>query len=450
MNACELPKCTESLSMPRVSDRKRAGVNSVVLRLGRGLGSPWVLGVADQVAISAANFLCGLIIARTTSPAQFGLFTLGMTVIYLLQDVQASLVSTPQAIRSPGIAADKLKNFTGSTLVHQGALSALSVGVVGVFAAFSAAMSANDSGLSLVLAVIALFGIFTLLREYCRRLCFLRGWMVRVVAFDVVVAFSQIAALLAVAFWHMVSAPVAHAAMGLVCAFFAVPFLLMVRNQFSFSWQSIWPDFKANTRIGGWLLASSLSWSIGIYAYPWLLAMMHGAKDTGILAACMGIIAIMNVALIGILNVLTPSLARAHAEGGMLALRQHVFRACRNYVGLALALASIPILFGGTLITLIYGPTYAGTHFIVSVLALNSVFGAVMACFGRGLIVIGRANLDFAFNLGTLIIVFTVGWWSTAVYGPLGAAIGLMVANGLTALLRFMAFEIISKRFMPG
>ncbi len=414
----------------------------------RMLGSPWILGIADQVVLSAGNFLIGLIVARGCSKAEFGLFSLGTTIILLLLDIQASLVSTPQAIRSAGLEGQALKIFTGSTLIHQVVLSVLCAGLLGTVAAILFTLRIGVTGLPPVLGAIAVFAVFTLLREYWRRLLILKGWMGRVLVFDAGIALTQVAALVAVTYLGRASAVLAQATIGLGCTGFALFLLPVLRHHFKVSRRSIWPDFKSNFLIGGWLLLNSVLWSIGNYAYPWLLAVMMGPQGTGVWAACMGIIAIIGIPLAGILNVLTPRIAKAQADGGINALRRYVHKSCINYVGFITIFACIPVLFGETLMAVIYGPVYGGNGLIIDVLALNTVFGAVTGCFGRGLMVIGRANWDFAFNVGTLFIVFTFGWWSIAVYGPLGAAIGLTAASGLTALMRFIAFERISQRML--
>lgn len=414
----------------------------------RTMKSPWFLGITDQVALSGGNFLTGLIVARGCSQAEFGLFSLGMTIVILMLDIQAGLVSTPQAIYSAGLEETELKVFTGSTLIHQLVLSVLCAGLLGAVAEVLFTFKIGVIGLSPVLGVIALFTVFILLREYWRRLFILKGWMWSVVIFDVGIVFIQVAAIIALIYYGKVSAVMAHAFIGIVCACFAAPLLLILRKYYAISMRSIWADFKTNLQVGGWLVINSVLWSIGNYAYPWLLAMMHGSKATGIWAACMSIISIVGVALGGILNVLTPNIARAHAEREFADFRRYIHNACINYVAFALALAYLPVFFGELLISMIYGSAYGDTNLIIGVLALNAIFGTVTGCFGRGLMVIGHAKWDFVFNVATLVFVFTFGWWSTSNYGVLGAAIGLTAANGIATLMRFIAFEWISQRLL--
>lgn len=64
---------------------------------------PWVFGIADQIVFSAGNFLSGLIIARTCSQAEFGLFSLGMTVVYILINARCFNICTADDLWCPSL-----------------------------------------------------------------------------------------------------------------------------------------------------------------------------------------------------------------------------------------------------------------------------------------------------------------------------------------------------------
>lgn len=408
--------------------------------------SPWLLGISNQLLFGAANFVTGVIVAHAVSQGEYGLFALGTTIILLLMDVQAGLISTPQAIRTAGMNDHQAKSFTGSTLVHQLLISAFCAAIAGAVALVLFVSNIGLPGLAPMLGAIAAFAVFTLLREYLRRLCFIKGWLGRVVVMDGAITVVQLVALLLMYHLDWASATVAHVVLGVVCGCFALATLVSFRSSFTLSPHRLWPDFVDNFRIGGWLVVNNLLWTTGAYAYPWLLAILHGTDATAIWAACMSVISIMHIALAGILNVLTPNIANAYAKGGAPGLRRYVFKSTFQYVGVALTLGSVPILFGETIVGLVYGPAYTGTSLIILVLACNAVLGAVTGAVGRGLMVLGHAKADFAVNVGSLVFVFTVGLWGAANWGPLGAACSLTAANGLGTLLRLLAFNRISQR----
>jgi hypothetical protein len=65
---------------------------------------------------------------------------------------------------------------------------------------------------------------------------------------------------------------------------------------------------------------------------------------------------------------------------------------------------------------------------------------AVVFSFSRALFAIERADLDFVLNFAAIAIMLTLGLWLVKTHGPLGAAIGLLVAGSVTSVLRVGAF----------
>ena len=58
----------------------------------------------------------------------------------------------------------------------------------------------------------------------------------------------------------------------------------------------------------------------------------------------------------------------------------------------------------------------------------------------RALFAIERADLDFALNFAAIFIMLTLGLWLVKIHGPFGAALGLIIAGGVTSILRVGAF----------
>ncbi|MGH9955504.1 MAG: hypothetical protein ACREBC_00045 [Pyrinomonadaceae bacterium] len=63
-----------------------------------------IVALLDQGVVSSVNFATGVIIGRVCTKEQFGLYTLGYTVLGFAMTSQACLISTPYTIYSPGLA----------------------------------------------------------------------------------------------------------------------------------------------------------------------------------------------------------------------------------------------------------------------------------------------------------------------------------------------------------
>ena len=62
-------------------------------RMKMGAGLP--LTILDQSVVSLSNFLTGVIVARTLSPDDFGVYTLFMTGVLILSSFQSALDVRP-------------------------------------------------------------------------------------------------------------------------------------------------------------------------------------------------------------------------------------------------------------------------------------------------------------------------------------------------------------------
>ena len=124
--------------------------------------------VVDQVVLSGANFIVGLLLIRQTSDADYGMFVLVQSAITLLMSAQMAWLSSPLAVLAPGKAPAMRRlmigaiEFSQRKFLRQISAVALLVPLVGYLVHFWSGLEA---------AVIA-FGVVAcwtaLQREYLR------------------------------------------------------------------------------------------------------------------------------------------------------------------------------------------------------------------------------------------------------------------------------------------
>lgn len=405
---------------------------------GRAVGQT-VLSLADQGVISIANFVTGVIIARTRSREELGLYMLGNTLVLLMTDFQTSLITTPYMVYAPRLKAREHALYTGSTLIHQ--LGFCFIGMLGVLCgSFAAAHGLGPRAMSPVLWTLAFVIALIMLREHARRISFARLKITTVFLFDLCIAVGQLGGLLALKFLGLLTVSRAFWVVGSSCGLAVVGWLWSDRDFFEPRFRQSIDDFKRNWKIGKWVFASGLIWAISMNLYPWILASFHGVASTGLWAAALGVISIGSPIVMGLQNLIGPKVAHIYAEKGHSALRGFVFK----ITGLVAALMSIYCLilffWGNHLVALLYGRQYLGNSLTIAVLALNVTVQALAFCFSRALFAIDRADLDFATNFTALVIMLTLGLWLVRAYGPLGAAFGLLGANLATSAVRALLF----------
>lgn len=415
--------------------------------LGRTVSADTVLhqsivSLADQCVASATNFLTGVIIARACSKEELGLYILGFSLILLAGDLQTTLIATPYMIFAPTLDERAKALYTGSTLIHQLVLSLLIVMAL-IGGGIAATHGIGPRTLGPVLWILVVAVTFILLRDYVRRVSFAQLQMKAALLVDCSVGAVQICGLLILAHFHILSAQGAYWVMGASCGAAAVGWLLLNDTRLVISISHSISDFRRNWSLGKWVFLSGLVWTVSMNLYPWFLTAFHGTASAAAWAVCLGAVAVGNPAVLGLQNFLGPKIAHVYAEKGRRTLCKFVLKAS--------AASSLPMsvfalsmaLFGGSLVTLLYGQKYAGNGLAVTILTLNLAVSVVMFPFSRALFAINRAGVDFVVNFIALSIMLTLGLWLARVYGVAGAVFGLLIANIAASIVRYLVFWIL-------
>src|SRR5262249_7184664 len=77
-----------------------------------------LLSISDQALVSGASFATSVIIGRTCSKEDLGVYSLALSLVLFIRGIQGELVCSPYAIFSSRREGRDLAAYTGSTLVH--------------------------------------------------------------------------------------------------------------------------------------------------------------------------------------------------------------------------------------------------------------------------------------------------------------------------------------------
>ena len=398
-----------------------------------------ILSLLDQGVVSAANFATGLLIGRGCSKEEFGIYMLGATVVLFLNDLQASLILTPFMVFSPRLNRGAHAVYAGSTLIHQMVLSAGAM-ITLMIGATLGGLGYGPKGLSPVMWTLV--GVITLLmlREYARRLCFAGLQMRAALILDSCIAMTQVGGLLVLYRLKILSASRAYWVVGLSSGIVVLGWMFFNSRQFALRPSRSVSDLKRNWSFGKWVFLSGLVWTFSMGFYPWILTAYHGTGAVGVWSACLGVASLGNPLLLGGQNYLGPKIAHVYADGGASALRPFVLKSSALFSVPMWALSGIMLVTGGPLVALLYGSKYAGNDAVVVVLTANLVFSSAAFVASRALFAIERADLDFLVNFVALFVLLFGGVWLTKSHSALGAAWGMLLANAVSAIVRYVVF----------
>ncbi len=72
------------------------------------------LALADQGIVSVTSFVTSMILARSCSKEEFGVYALGLTIIGLVTECQNVLIWSPYTIYSPRLRDSEFASYKGS------------------------------------------------------------------------------------------------------------------------------------------------------------------------------------------------------------------------------------------------------------------------------------------------------------------------------------------------
>lgn len=398
-----------------------------------------VYALADQGLVSATSLVTGIVIGRCCTRAEFGIYALGLSIVYALLNVQISLITSPFTVRSPRLPDLERAQYKGSTLIHQLAMSLAATGLLLAISLNAPRFGSVVAEMRQILWALAFTLPLMSLREYARQLSFAAlKWRVAL-AFDVAVVSMQVTALLLLSRARLLTPARAFVTMGASCGVAGAFWLLGHRDSFAISFRRAALDFKWSWTFGKWILGGSLLLTLGTQIFPWALTAFHGAEATGLLAAALSTMSFSNPLLIGLQNITGPAAAHAYAQGGSSELRSLVTRTMAIAVTMVTLLVLAMCFYGDHVAVLLYGAKYAGSGILFTILALSTIPSALTSVATHGLRAIGRTEVGFKAQVCRTIVSITIGIWLVKNLGPVGASVGILL-SGIVAT----AYEVFT------
>ncbi|REJ67846.1 MAG: lipopolysaccharide biosynthesis protein [Planctomycetota bacterium] len=421
-------------------------------RIGRRLvsrtGVKGALSLVDQALVSAANFLASIFVGRFGGPAELGLYFQGFTVIAVLLTAQIALIAVPYTIYSPRKQGGKDKTFAGSALAHQLMLS-LAVVALLLLAALVLWGTLDKPALAAVTATVAVGAPFVLMREFARRFCFAHMEIGRGLLLDLVTVTGQLAAFVWLSWNGQLTAVTALAVLAAACAISGLGWLFVCRREFHLVWKQALADLAHNFSLAMWVFLSDFGAALIALSGGVLTIFLLGEREAGIYAACWTVSQAVNPLLFGTFNLLSPTAARAYANGGKPEVRRVMFTVTPFIVALLLGWCIFLLLFGELIIQALYGDDFLSTTWVVTWLAASVLMRALGVIAGQGLQTIDRPRFGFYSNVLALCGLALSVPLLIPTWGVTGAAMCICAAEATIFVTRMLAFLSLSRAPAP-
>jgi O-antigen/teichoic acid export membrane protein len=396
--------------------------------------APAFWALADQCVVSASNFLTVFVLARHMATSAFGEFTIAQTGLLLVTGLQGALIVQPHNVLGARLADGAYRRFTAALLLAQlaGGLLVCSALAAVAFLLLHTVWPHGGS----VLLVFALAALPWMAQELVRRVLYTRGESRAAFVNDLVTYGLQLAGavVLVLALGEDARPETALAVLGGSSLLGALLGTWQIRDHFTLRGldsAALRATLGEVWHFGKWLGAQNgLAW-VGAQGHSWLVALMLGAEQVGMLRAVTHLANLLNPIRQAAFTYLPSRGSMAFHEGGRAGLQRWVQR-----MVLVLALALLPvcallIAFPGQLLALAYGDRYASPALalLLAISAGGQFFTFVKYPFDIGILALGAPRLIFYLYAFPVFFMFTGGvafiWW----LGILGAPVTGTIIN---------------------
>lgn len=404
----------------------RAGVAlSAILE---GAAGKALVTILDQGIVSATNFFASIVIVRSCTKDEFGLYMLGLSIALLAMNTQNSLITSAYIVFSPRLEGDERCRYAGSTLIHE-VLLAVAFTLALPVAGLLYVLGGGSEGLERVLFALTLAISGIMFKEYARQLCFAGLQAFTVFMLDSAVFVLQLGGLIVLALAGGVAADRALWVTGGATLLATLGWLSMRRGAFAPDWRWAGSDFGRNWTYCRWIFAMNLAYIGSNQVYPWLLYTFHGPEANGVFGACFNVVFFANPFILGLGNFLGPKAVHAYTSGGVHHMQSVVYKATLFFTVTMTLFCAGMLLFGNWILVLLCGEQYDGNGGTVFILALSQLVWSLTIPVNYALNAVERPDVAFKSLVLALIFTFTAGIWMVAAFGPAGIAGGLLAGN---------------------
>ena len=356
-------------------------------------------------------------------------------MVAVLFEIQNSFIASPYTMRCRDLDPQGQALYTGSAF-------AISIGLAGATTATVLIASVLTSFLTasaprIVLLNLSLIIAPLLAREFARRVCFAHFKIGEVLRLDGLVSIIQIGGLLLLSRIRSHSIREAYCLIGVSSGLVALAWAVSWRKRTRLTVAGALHTLRNTWSFGAWVLTGNLALVLSQQIYPWYLASFKGPNITGIFAACLGLLALINPLISASGNYLGPWTANAATRGSDALLRV-ILRATFFLTGIVGVFCLIIITFGNRLLLILYGIGYHVDIRLLVVLALSVLVSNAGLAMGFGFWAINRPDINLKINIIATISAATAGPWLVNSQGLMGAACGLLIANTSVSAIRLL------------
>jgi O-antigen/teichoic acid export membrane protein len=400
--------------------------------------------ILDQGIISLSSILILVIIGRNAGKSILGYYSLGMSIVFISQNILHSFLLSPFMRFAPG--SSQRKRYNGSILIHSIGLTLFIILFIFIGIIFMIKYN-SDKYLISTLFFVGISITFLLFREFVRHFLYTDMKFRESFLIDSLIFFFQFSFIGSLVFSNKLSA-----GLTFICqaggVFLIIPFwFLFNRFRFSFSIKSIKTDLLKNIRFGTWVAGSNISSVLSVQLQPWIIRHFLSVADSGLYAACHNIIGISNPVRLGIMNYLGPKMVHTMESEGLKGLKRDVIKYSFYLISFIIPIILLICIFGDNILQILYNKSFSNIAILLVLLAISRGITLCVAIFARFFWVIELLHINLINNTINLVLLISLSCVLIKNQGLFGVGLANIIVRTFIILIYIYLYKNISRLF---
>lgn len=386
------------------------------------------LAAVDQAAISLANFLATLLLARYATPTELGVYAVGFVALNLIRNTMEGILIQPLNVIGAAMEPERFSQYVSSAALLQFGLAS-AASAIAVFGGWLLTRLGNDTAGPAFFSLWSVF-LFWPMQEYVRRVLYTRGHILPAVGNTLLASLVRLGLM---GFW--ISSHTLNGARGLQAIAWGAGAGLcwgLLANRKVWRLRNLQPRqvWSLNWDFGKWMMGGTITNWASVEFYPVLTAGMISFAAAGAYRALQNLVAPIHMLLRATDTFLTPRAARDYQSQGSASLIR-TLRGIYLVNGLpVMAMLLAALFFPRQILRLFYGDTYL--PYSTGIIYM-SIFYALWFAYWPLQTALKACRVSrpiFIANTLAIGVMFTMGILAIRLWGVYGTIIG-QIMNAL-------------------
>jgi O-antigen/teichoic acid export membrane protein len=383
--------------------------------------------ITEQGFSSVLLFVTGILLARATTKEDFGMYVLGLGIIMILIGFQRAIISTPYAILFNQKTDEEKALYRSSNFIFFTIFLILSSIIFIIGLLVINLVELNEYTTFTICLMVLLVGNsilyffkYTLIAELALK---------QNLIYCLVIYFLTLLLLLYFFYFDQLTTNktfiITSISIMVVSIFFYIYYFKYTLEKITL--KNTKKYFDENWKLGKWIVGSNFAFMFSSQIFPWLLLYFWGKISVAELGVVLSISRILAPAVQGFWSFLLPKMTTYinEIEKFKVVLKQLII--IMSFISLILIL--LGYFLGDWFIQLLYSSKYSGLGLLITLAFVLQAINLINMPIDAGLNALKRTDLGFKSLLIAVVLSLVIGFPLTAIYGVIGALLGMIIAS---------------------